>query len=109
MRCILSRDSEVPDAALRQVDGAVTSGPDLSVVVNGIKFPNPFVIGSGAPPAPCIYFARVRSFERIEARQCSTNRGARRGFGDTRHPLERCLSGSLGSWTQKTLYKLRAS
>jgi hypothetical protein len=31
------------------VDGAVTSGPDLSVVVNGIRFPNPFVIGSGPP------------------------------------------------------------
>jgi dihydropyrimidine dehydrogenase (NADP+) len=31
------------------VDGAVTSGPDLSVVVNGVKFPNPFVIGSGPP------------------------------------------------------------
>jgi len=32
-----------------QVDGAVTSGPDLSVEVNGLKLPNPFVIGSGAP------------------------------------------------------------
>jgi len=27
----------------------VTSGPDLSVEVNGLKLPNPFVIGSGAP------------------------------------------------------------
>lgn len=27
----------------------MTSGPDLSVVVNGIKFPNPFVTGSGPP------------------------------------------------------------
>ena len=26
-----------------------TSGPDLSVTVNGLKFPNPFVIGSGPP------------------------------------------------------------
>lgn len=31
------------------VDGAVTSGPDLSVEVNGLKLPNPFVIGSGPP------------------------------------------------------------
>jgi dihydropyrimidine dehydrogenase (NADP+) len=31
------------------VDGAVTSGPDLSVVVNGLHFPNPFVTGSGPP------------------------------------------------------------
>ena len=30
-----------------QVDGKVTSGPDLSVVVDGLKMPNPFVIGSG--------------------------------------------------------------
>lgn len=35
--------------ALSQVDGAVTSGPDLSVVVNGLHFPNPFVTGSGPP------------------------------------------------------------
>jgi hypothetical protein len=27
----------------------VTSGPDLSVTVDGIHFPNPFVIGSGPP------------------------------------------------------------
>lgn len=32
-----------------QVDGAVISGPDLSVVVNGLHFPNPFVTGSGPP------------------------------------------------------------
>jgi dihydropyrimidine dehydrogenase (NADP+) len=31
------------------VDGKVTSGPDLSVEVNGLKLPNPFVIGSGPP------------------------------------------------------------
>ncbi|GAB4819468.1 hypothetical protein N2152v2_006514 [Parachlorella kessleri] len=30
-------------------NGAVTSGPDLSVEVNGLKLPNPFVIGSGPP------------------------------------------------------------
>ena len=31
------------------VNGKVTSGPDLSVDVNGMKMPNPFVIGSGPP------------------------------------------------------------
>jgi len=31
------------------VQGRVTSGPDLSVTVNGLTFPNPFVIGSGPP------------------------------------------------------------
>ena len=30
-------------------DGHVVDGPDLSVEVNGIKFPNPYVIGSGPP------------------------------------------------------------
>lgn len=33
---------------IRQVDGKPTSGPDLSVEVNGLHLPNPFVIGSGA-------------------------------------------------------------
>lgn len=28
---------------------AETQGPDLSVTVNGLKLPNPFVIGSGPP------------------------------------------------------------
>mmetsp|Transcript_6667 Transcript_6667/g.24010 ORF Transcript_6667/g.24010 Transcript_6667/m.24010 type:complete len:440 (-) Transcript_6667:874-2193(-) len=31
------------------VDGKPVSGPDLSCVVDGVKFPNPFVIGSGPP------------------------------------------------------------
>lgn len=35
--------------AIELVDGKVTSGPDLSVTVDGIHFPNPFVIGSGPP------------------------------------------------------------
>lgn len=26
-----------------------SAGPDLSIEVNGLKFPNPFVIGSGPP------------------------------------------------------------
>ncbi|KAG7673312.1 hypothetical protein Ndes2526B_g03251 [Nannochloris sp. 'desiccata'] len=34
---------------IKLVDGAVISGPDLSVVVNGLHFPNPFVTGSGPP------------------------------------------------------------
>lgn len=37
------------DPAIKLVNGAVTDGPDLSVVVNGMKLPNPFVIGSGPP------------------------------------------------------------
>eukprot|EP00798_Chlamydomonas_sp_ICE-L_P012666 gene12666-15898_t len=35
--------------AIELKNGAVTSGPDLSVTVNGLKLPNPFVIGSGPP------------------------------------------------------------
>lgn len=31
------------------VNGKASSGPDLSVTVNGLKLPNPFVIGSGPP------------------------------------------------------------
>lgn len=38
-----------PDPAIELVNGKVTSGPDLSVEVNGLKLPNPFVIGSGPP------------------------------------------------------------
>jgi len=34
---------------IRLEDGAVTCGPDLSVTVNGLRFPNPFVTGSGPP------------------------------------------------------------
>lgn len=37
------------NAPIELVNGKVTSGPDLSVVVNGLKLPNPFVIGSGPP------------------------------------------------------------
>eukprot|EP00897_Mesotaenium_endlicherianum_P007915 jgi/Mesen1/7151/ME000037S06513 len=36
-------------AVARLVNGAVSEGPDLSVTVNGLKLPNPFVIGSGPP------------------------------------------------------------
>jgi dihydropyrimidine dehydrogenase (NADP+) len=32
-----------------KVDGAVVSGPDLSVEVNGLRLPNPFITGSGPP------------------------------------------------------------
>ena len=31
------------------VNGVPVTGPDLSVTVNGLRFPNPFVIGSGPP------------------------------------------------------------
>lgn len=31
------------------VRAAAEGGPDLSVTVNGLKLPNPFVIGSGPP------------------------------------------------------------
>lgn len=37
------------DHAIELVNGAVTSGPSLAVEVNGLKMPNPFVIGSGPP------------------------------------------------------------
>lgn len=37
---------------MAQVNGSVRNGPDLSVVVNGLKLPNPFVIGSGQCPHP---------------------------------------------------------
>lgn len=37
------------DAPIDLENGAVTSGPDLSVVANGMKLPNPFIIGSGPP------------------------------------------------------------
>jgi dihydropyrimidine dehydrogenase (NADP+) len=43
------RRCRVQDPAIELVGGAVTSGPDLSVEVNGLKLPNPFVIGSGPP------------------------------------------------------------
>eukprot|EP00271_Cylindrocystis_brebissonii_P017883 TRINITY_DN4859_c0_g1_i1.p1 TRINITY_DN4859_c0_g1~~TRINITY_DN4859_c0_g1_i1.p1 ORF type:complete len:459 (+),score=89.63 TRINITY_DN4859_c0_g1_i1:108-1484(+) len=46
-----SANGRVPESKLiaNLVDGAVTSGPSLSTVVNGMNFPNPFVIGSGPP------------------------------------------------------------
>lgn len=36
-------------SALKHHSPQVTSGPDLSIVVDGMKLPNPFVIGSGPP------------------------------------------------------------
>ena len=45
----LARAAGLTDPAIELRDGAVVSGPDLSVTVNGVKFPNPFVIGSGPP------------------------------------------------------------
>jgi hypothetical protein len=43
------RTEGLTDPAIQLVNGTVTEGPDLSVVVNGMKLPNPFVIGSGPP------------------------------------------------------------
>jgi hypothetical protein len=43
------RTEGLTDPAIKLVNGAVTEGPDLSVTVNGMKLPNPFVIGSGPP------------------------------------------------------------
>jgi hypothetical protein len=43
------RTKGLTDPAIPLKDGAVLDGPDLSVVVNGLKLPNPFVIGSGPP------------------------------------------------------------
>jgi dihydropyrimidine dehydrogenase (NADP+) len=43
------RTEGLTDPAIKLVNGAVTEGPDLSVTVNGLKMPNPFVIGSGPP------------------------------------------------------------
>ncbi|KAJ9522122.1 hypothetical protein QJQ45_005155 [Haematococcus lacustris] len=37
------------DAPVELRNGRVLSGPDLSVEVNGLRMPNPFVIGSGPP------------------------------------------------------------
>lgn len=37
------------DEPIELQNGKVVSGPDLSITVNGIYFPNPFVIGSGPP------------------------------------------------------------
>lgn len=44
-----SRFSGVQDPGVPLIDGRVADGPDLSVKVNGLNLPNPFVIGSGPP------------------------------------------------------------
>lgn len=44
-----ARTKGLSDPAIPLVNGAVTEGPDLSVTVNGLKLPNPFIIGSGPP------------------------------------------------------------
>lgn len=44
-----ARTKGLTDPAIPLVNGAVVDGPDLSVEVNGLKLPNPFVIGSGPP------------------------------------------------------------
>ncbi|KAF6260465.1 hypothetical protein COO60DRAFT_1507155 [Scenedesmus sp. NREL 46B-D3] len=49
VRAADARTKGLTDPAVKLVNGAVTEGPDLSVEVNGLKLPNPFVIGSGPP------------------------------------------------------------
>lgn len=78
----------------------MTSGPDLSITVDGIRFPNPFVIGSGPPGTNY----KVRGFRLLAAvppfatkrewtwlttpgeveRPCST--AATRRDSESRHP-----------------------
>ena len=50
-----------PRLCTLQVDGRVTSGPDLSIEVNGLKLPNPFVIGSGAQQKHLLLRVRHRT------------------------------------------------
>mmetsp|Transcript_36981 Transcript_36981/g.104385 ORF Transcript_36981/g.104385 Transcript_36981/m.104385 type:complete len:431 (-) Transcript_36981:252-1544(-) len=47
--------------AIELVNGAVTSGPSLAVESNGLKMPNPFVIGSGPPGTN--YVVMKKAFE----------------------------------------------
>ena len=42
-------------------DGKPVSGPDLSINVNGMNFPNPFVIGSGPPGVQDSFAIRTTS------------------------------------------------
>lgn len=46
---VVKAKSASSDGKANLVNGCVTSGPDLSIEVNGLNFPNPFVIGSGPP------------------------------------------------------------
>eukprot|EP00239_Pterosperma_sp_CCMP1384_P007213 CAMPEP_0197848986 /NCGR_PEP_ID=MMETSP1438-20131217/10578_1 /TAXON_ID=1461541 /ORGANISM="Pterosperma sp., Strain CCMP1384" /LENGTH=438 /DNA_ID=CAMNT_0043461475 /DNA_START=96 /DNA_END=1412 /DNA_ORIENTATION=- len=46
---IFARGKKEGEKRIELVNGAVTSGPSLAVEVNGLKMPNPFVIGSGPP------------------------------------------------------------
>ncbi|EFN55109.1 hypothetical protein CHLNCDRAFT_31559 [Chlorella variabilis] len=49
-RCRARQDDVLAnEPEIKLVNGAVTSGPSLAVEVNGLKLPNPFVIGSGPP------------------------------------------------------------
>ncbi len=43
------------DVPVELRNGRVVEGPDLSVTVNGIRFPNPFVIGSGGWVGGCAW------------------------------------------------------
>lgn len=52
------------DEPIELVNGAVTSGPSLAVAVDGLRLPNPFVIGSG-PPGESRIGVRWSGVERI--------------------------------------------
>ena len=61
--------------SLVQVDGKVTSGPDLSVTHHsGLKLPNPFVIGSGMPGRACANLWRSLTCH-SEAEHCVMEQG----------------------------------
>jgi hypothetical protein len=48
VRAAVGHDAPIAKVA-KLVNGKVTEGPDLSVTVNGMRLPNPFIIGSGPP------------------------------------------------------------
>lgn len=56
------------DDPIELTNGAVTSGPDLSITVDGVRYPNPFVIGSG-PPGVHMPAGILRSALRPDAAQ----------------------------------------
>lgn len=51
------------DDPIELVNGAVTSGPSLAVNSDGMKMPNPFVIGSGPPGALRLALWRPGSYD----------------------------------------------
>lgn len=94
------------DSPIELENGKVTSGPDLSINVNGMQLPNPFVIGSG-PPGKCTR-GRIASDSYAEHRMTlirardfrnklsSDEAGFRRGLGCCylQNNLPRCRKDS---------------